>query len=618
MLFVIGLFLLALLPRALNYGTFLTVDEAYHWFERSESFLRALRHGDYAGTFLVGHPGVTTMWLGAIGIRLHQILADLGWVRLADADLQRVLLRLPVAVVTSLSITLAYPLVRRLLGTPTAVVAVMLWATEPFLVAHSQLLHTDALLTSFMNLAILAALGGFGLDAAEGTDDRPVRWHLLIAAGIATGLAFLTKSPAILVLPIVGLIALVSGWRARRPARRFPLVPLVVWGGVALVVCVALWPAMWVNPVGTIVDVLRKAREEGGTPHDRGNFFLGQTVADPGPLFYPVALALRMTPWTLVGLILGCVALARSRTLRGRPALGLIAIFALFFLLALSFLPKKFDRYALPIFPAVEIIAAAGIVQAVGRLGRRWHGHERGPPRAAIVAGGVLATGVLVANLLWYHPYELSYYNPLLGGGQVAARTVPVGWGEGYDQAGAYIMAQGDCDDPVAVRFGPVLSPFLCNPLTPLSWGDQATMPRYAVLSIHQIQRGLDAEATAQLQRDAPLLHTVRIHSIDYASIYEVVPPLAQQTDADFGPDLHLRGYEIDSAGIRTTGVMTATLQWRGGLKPLRTKCCLSMCSAPPASASDRSMCRWRAQPGRTGSRATSSPNSKWCRCGPI
>ena len=194
-----ALFALALAPRALSFGTFVTVDEAYHWFGRADSFLRALQQGDYAGTNLVGHPGVTTMWLGAMGILLHRSLATLGWVDLADPRVQRILLRMPVAVVTALCIALAYPLLRRLFGARIAMLAALLWATEPFLIAHSQLLHTDALLTSFMAMALLAAMVAFRVDGP----DRPIRPGMLVASAVYAGLALLTKSPSPMLAPIV-------------------------------------------------------------------------------------------------------------------------------------------------------------------------------------------------------------------------------------------------------------------------------------------------------------------------------------------------------------------------------------------------------------------------------
>ncbi len=67
-LWVLIIFLLALIPRVAMWGHIVTVDEAYHWFYRSSVFLRAVQNGAYGDTNLIGHPGVTTMWLGSIGL----------------------------------------------------------------------------------------------------------------------------------------------------------------------------------------------------------------------------------------------------------------------------------------------------------------------------------------------------------------------------------------------------------------------------------------------------------------------------------------------------------------------------------------------------------------------
>src|SRR5262245_6172911 len=42
-----AIFLLALAPRALALGRFVTIDEAYHWFDRARQFLGAIRAGDW-------------------------------------------------------------------------------------------------------------------------------------------------------------------------------------------------------------------------------------------------------------------------------------------------------------------------------------------------------------------------------------------------------------------------------------------------------------------------------------------------------------------------------------------------------------------------------------------
>src|SRR5215213_9659012 len=52
------------LPELDRYAT---IDES-RWVGRSADFASYLGQRDLDNTFVVGHPGVTTMWLGALGL----------------------------------------------------------------------------------------------------------------------------------------------------------------------------------------------------------------------------------------------------------------------------------------------------------------------------------------------------------------------------------------------------------------------------------------------------------------------------------------------------------------------------------------------------------------------
>lgn len=575
---IVVVFLLALIPRATQ-GQFVTVDEAFHWFNRSERFLEAVRTGDYAATNVIGHPGVTTMWLGATGMLIHNGLVAAGLVDGADPALFRWLLRLPVALVTAFCVAVVYGLLVRLVDLRIALIAVLFWATEPFLVAHSQLLHLDALLTSFINVALLAALVAFLANPPD--VQQRIDWGALVLAGIATGLALLTKSPSIILVPMIGLIAVASGWRifAHRGSRTvrelfasWLVVGGALWacGGIAMTTWFALWPALWVNLGGAIDRIVHQATSEGGSPHGWGNFFWGQTVDDPGPFFYVAVLALRTTPWMLFGLVLGLVGVLmawRQKGVRMPYVVGLLAIFVLLFAGTLTFLPKKFDRYLLPIFPVLGLFAAAGWVWLFDTV-RQWLATRRSVSEHALQLQGrmLLMAGlvVLTVNLVWYHPYAIVYYNPLFGGGGVAARILPIGWGEGYEQVGAYISAQPDGRDrPVASWFEPVLDPFVEQPVVPLDWVFKSGQVDYAVLYIDQIQRRNVPEAITYLREQFTPIHTVVIHGIEYAYIYQLPQPVSNPVEATFGDAISFRGYDLDTSAIRASGHLTITLHWQ-------------------------------------------------------
>ena len=200
--------------------------------------------------------------------------------------------------------------------------------------------------------------------------------------------------------------------------------------------------------------------------------------------------------------------------------------------------PKKFDRYTLPTWPALLVLAAAGwkwlLWDGLQWLSRRWPGVSPG-----VWAGvrGVLLVGLLALELIplaRYHPYYLSYYNPLLGGGPAAQQALLIGWGEGMDQVGAYLSSRPD------IGAGQVLSalPRTLRPFVPVPVEDVAelgkTTANYVVVYRESIQRGASPAIYAAIRQTLPI-HRITIHGIDYAEIYQLPKPFEQPIDARFG-----------------------------------------------------------------------------------
>lgn len=540
---------LALLPRALGLSDFLTADEIHHWIDRVERFSAAIGARDWAGTVQTGHPGVTTMWLGSLGLYAERLAVAGGWAQVSSDVDHLAWLRLPSAIVQSLAVLLGYAWLRRIVRQPTAMIAALLWASSPYLISHSRVLHLDGLLTSFLSLSLLAILA-----ACRAEDTR--RW--VIAAGVCYGLALLTKGPALIALPVIGLLlfwllpasSLIQ--RFRRAIGWYAL-----WLLMALVVVLLLWPALWSTPDAALERYLGEIIWNGGRPNGDGQFFLGKAIGDPGPFFYIVANAFRLTPVALLGLVLLPFALRQHRA--DRSMLLALGAFVLFWTLVMTLGPKKFDRYVLPTWPALMILAAAGIDLALSAL---WAG-----PRAALAqrrgwqaTAGLLGGLLLLATaqpLFSYHPYYLSYYNPLLGGGAAAQRNLLIGWGEGMDQVGAYLRSRPDIQHgPVLTALSQTLAPFVPVPVKDVTTFGTAPA-NYAVVYLESVQREADPALYAQLQQTLPLKR-ITIHGIDYAQIYQLPRPFAQPVDARFGEAIHLRGVTVD----QTPGQITVTPSW--------------------------------------------------------
>lgn len=560
----------ALLPRALDLGGFLTLDEANFWLDRSAAFLDALRRGDWAATAISTHPGVTTMWLGGAGLLLREALVDRGLLP-GDFATALALMRLPGALVHTAAVVAGYGMLRRLLPTHTALLAALLWAADPFVVAYSRLLHVDALAGTFMTLSVLAAL--VGVHSAKCKVQNGERWQppftlhfAFCLSGVFGGLALLSKSPSLVLLPIVGLIATsmlriaLDGRAQGVPpfALRFALCALrfALWCLAAALTIFALWPALWVDPLGALAWLRTGVEAEGAQPHMLGNFFLGRQDDAPGVLFYPVALALRLTPVSLLGLLLLPLGARRMCPAHLR-ALAILALLALLLVAGLSVFPKKFNRYVVPAFPALDILAAAGLCAAAG-----W---AAGRGRAWITPAWVAAVAVLAClNVAAWHPYTIAAFNQALGGAPAGARTFAVGWGEGMEQAAAWLNEQPDITGVSVVSRIPVVqAPYMrrgAYARTPET-GALPAGAGYVVVYISQVQRGLPSPPFDRFFAAATPLHTVRIHNVEYAWIYQIPPEVAEARPAAFGDAIALRGFDW-LAAPQAGAAARLTLHW--------------------------------------------------------
>ncbi len=572
--FFIGL--VALLPRTLNLGQFITDDEARYWLLRSQAFLTYLQTGNYAATAITAHPGVTTMWLGGLGINLQHLIVDWGWLPSGNFASKLALIRLPVALTNTAGVVLGYSLLRRLLPARMAFFGALLWATDPFVIALGRILHVDGLATTFLSLSLLTACYAWHHSSRKG-------WFLL--SGVAGGLALLSKSSALVLLPTIFLLALATEARKPGPLLRYGKVlpSLLLWGGAFGLTLVLVWPAVWANPWSVYQQLRIGVEVEGGSPHVQGNFFLGHEDDAPGPLFYPVALALRLTPWVMLGLFLlgwGYRSLLLQEGLRKSafgPDLSAMTGFTLLSIFALSLFEKKLNRYLVIAFPMLDILAAGGLLWGAERLAKilpTWQG------KAEAIGKGLLyfVGGAAILNVAYWHPYPITYFNPLLGGHEKGARTFLIGSGEGLEQVAAWLNVQPDITGVVvATTMTPPLQAYLRKGAQALPRkGDKLPeQTGYAVVYVRNVWGKIWPPFDQFYPQTSPL-HTVWLHGVEYAWIYQVPPPISQTVEANFGQMIRLRGYTLNSSKVQEKGLLTLTLQWQTS-QPLSTNYMLFM-----------------------------------------
>lgn len=523
---VLAIVIAALIPRV-STTVVLGIDEARLWRTRSETFLTELRAGNFAETDVAYHPGVITLWLGASGVVLNRVVNGPDYYDV-DPVGYFALLRLPIALFNAIGIGVAYLLLRRLLNTRMALLAALFWIFDPFVVGQSQILHTDAPVMLLAFLTMLTALIALGFDHhdAPAADRIIVRWRWWLAGAVLFGLTVVAKLNGVLTIGAIGLVLLLryrDQWGKPDWWLRYIQV-MAAFGLASAVAFVAAFPGMWVEPVATFTGMFNRANDLAQDGHPQ--LFFGQVSEDPGLLFYVVTTLFRFTPLLSVGLLLAPLGLV-SRALRPyRSVLAALAIYTVVFFVITSLEPKKIDRYILPIFPALFVFGAAGFV-GVGTAVSRWltpRLEERQRAIAGIVAFVAVGVGALV-QLAGVVPYAIAYYNPLLGGLPAAASVLTAGWGEGLEQAAAFINedSQGEC------RF--VLSDYTfvtdvfteCQTMEARScaFAEFAAHPAdsYVVLYLSYVQREMNMTLQNTV-RDAEPVYVARIGGVPMAWVY--------------------------------------------------------------------------------------------------
>ncbi len=555
-------FLLAASVRLTSLGVFLVVDEEDRWRWAVE-FYQALLAGDLAGTLVGdGYPGIFPVWLETIWLFCASIyrsilqgswIDDAGiylliheWSRLSNIASQR----FPIVMANTLLVVGIFLYTRRLFGDRAALLAAVFISLDPFYLSDSRVNRAEALLTGLMTLSLLAFVAAHRL---------PKQSHLIIS-GIFGGLAWLTKSQSLVLLPIFGAISLLAWLKTERTWRAALycwVTRLLIWVLVAAAIFAILWPAMWTVPDQTFGLMFSYLTRKVGTEGVK-LFFLGDLILDedPGLLFYPITLMLRVTPLVLIGLVLGLWGLLRRYRLTSDWRIWLdekgvwaLVAYVCLYVAGMSLGNHKQDRFLMAVFPPLSILATLAFVGLMEQRG--WS--ER---RVWLAGGGMLA--LQLATALPFHPYYYTYFNPLVGGGRVASQITRIGWGEGMNRVADYFNAKPDAASlTVAARWHRYMLGFVGETL-PFDSSGRWTEADYMVLYIQQTQRMLDpSPGVIRYFQGRKPEHVVRIDGIEYAQIYPSPFTRAAQPRVSRIPgQMALFGYRWDDTNSPGTGAL--------------------------------------------------------------
>lgn len=538
--------------RLVNIDTSISVDEPV-FLGISANFYTALARGDFARTAQFLYPAVPIMWSGTIGflLGLPGYVRDYGQfippdfqgnvtpIRSVGGDPLEVLhlARAIKVLLQGACFAVAVTMMFRLFGTWVGLVASALIIFDPFLISHDQLLHVDGVtgISAFACMLLITY-----------ADRHPEHLRYWAFAGMLGAICWLTRLTGLALIPITAVV-LLDGAIGRYRRSECSLQSACAWFvrrfglflGISVVATFVLWPALWVAPLGTLDGLVTSWQAAMGTPHEWGVHFMGKSVSgDPGLLFYVMVALFKLTPFTMVGLaIFAVAAMFRIETMlpdRNWRPIVILGSFMVAYSIGMAFGARKFDRYILPDFPFLDLFAAIALVGIVGLL---WQQRNAAVRYAGVAFVALLLIGQFASSTS-ARPYALLYYNPLMGGLREAEYVLMPGWGEGLDEASAWILSRPG-GPPYMVRASispPMLSYSLPDAVLVGSLGMESTPENvwnwantdYGITTILQWNRDAYANIAEAFVGREPV-HTVKVDGRDIVRVYDLsqIPPPA-------------------------------------------------------------------------------------------
>ena len=518
--------------------------------------MSAVKQGTFSNTLIAYHPGVTTMWIAGIRTFFSEPGVDVE--NLAKA-------RWFIGIVVWIGIGIACLLLYKLFGQWVALTGFACLAYAPLFLAQTRRVHTDALATTFILLTVLLFL--------RYCQNRK-HCRYIVLSGISFGLAVLSKSYALILVPWIPLCLFLLPEPKQKRSNRFSASVAVglCFFNCAAVTVLALWPVFWtpiwglmtlclfgltfillkgikngrcsvmlmmvvgaglvlicVRATQTVWHVLDRVNWAVTTPHEVEHFFLGKVVDDPGWLFYPLVLTIKSTPLMLPLAVVGCILLWRQRkrteaARHFRMALVLVISIVLF-TGCLSATSKKFSRYLLPVFPMLEILAAIGFV-----AGFKWGYTALCSSFGTEALAKYKTASAVIACLVFFfiqvfpviacHPYYGTYYN-LCWKVTDITKVITVGEASGLDIAAKYLNEKPNANRTF-VQVSPLATEFVKHYFRGFAYRADRTMgriPDYEIVYIRDSQIGRVPE-TGTLNGELEAIIT--LNGIDHVWIYRI------------------------------------------------------------------------------------------------
>jgi len=358
------------------------------------------------------------------------------------------------ALLVALACALLIPIGRRLFSLRVGILAGVIAALTPHLIAHSKVVGHEAPTVLLWTVIVWLCLRAH--DPAEDDEHRTrtlaIRFGII---GVVLGLAIMSRFVNVLAAPLIGLLLLLQAPVGER--KKTLLLGISVIPVVAVIVSFIVWPRLWSTPIDHMQQSWNKLKK----PHSLEPF-LG-TLTNTPPRYYFAVYLFATAP---VGILLGVFAwFGRVAADQGLPRKSVVAwlargktsaVLALWLAVPMIVMmsPVRQDgvRYIMPCLVVLALISAAGLDFFVSSVSKFLKGRDH----QLFVGASAGMTLYLLISVARIHPYYLNYYNEVYGGpaGVAKSKAFEVAWwGEGLGEALGYINRHAKPGDRVYKRW---------------------------------------------------------------------------------------------------------------------------------------------------------------------